>query len=51
MQIFFFYISLYSFLLNLQIYSNNKVERDNTDDTTKHVLVFLFLKKGILNID
>ena len=36
---------MYTFLITSQIYNNNKIKRNNTNDTTlKHVLVFLSLK-------
>ena len=41
---------LLTFLLTLQIYNNNKIKRNNTDDTIKTCPCFSFLEKqGILN--
>ena len=43
--VFFLYKHMYTFLLTWEIYSNNKIKRNNTKDTTiKHVFVFPFLK-------
>ena len=36
---------MYTFLLTLQIYNNNKIKRNNTEDTTKTCHCFSFLEK------
>ena len=47
---FLFYISMYTCLLNLRIYNDNKIKRNNTEDTTKTCPRFSFLEKqDILN--
>ena len=41
---------MYTFLLTLQICNNNKIKRNNIEDTTKTCSCFSFLEKqGILN--
>ena len=43
---------MYILLLILQIYNNNEIKRNNTEDTTKTCPCFSFLEKqGILNTD
>ena len=43
-------INIYTFLLTLQIYNNNKIKGNNTEDTTKTSACFpIFEKQGILN--
>ena len=42
---------MYTFLLPLQINNNNKIKRNNTENTTKTCPYIFFLEKqGILNI-
>ena len=42
---------MYTFLRTQQIYSNNIIKINNTEDTTKACLCFSFLEKqAILNI-
>ena len=42
---------MYTFLLTEKIHNNNKIKRNNTEDTTKRCPCFSFPEKqGILNI-